>query len=61
MRRKKKRVSAVGSFMRKVQRAAKVRAVRTQIKRKKFELKKLSTRYKREVKLAAKRLAKRKK
>lgn len=59
MRRKKKRVSAAGSFMRKVQRSAKVRSVRNQIKRKKSELKKLSTKYKREVKVAAKRLAKR--
>lgn len=55
---KKKRTSGAGSFMRKVQRAPKVKTVRAAIKRKKSELKKLSTRYKREVKLASKRLAK---
>lgn len=58
MRRKKKRVSAVGSFMRKVQRAPKVKTVRSAIRRKKAELKKLSTKYKKEIKLAAKRLSK---
>lgn len=59
-RKTKKKLTSAGSFMRKVQRAPAVRTVRNKIRRKKEELKKLSTAYKRAVKLSAKRLAKRK-
>jgi len=57
-RKTKRKTSSAGSFMRKVQRAPKVKTVRSAIKRKKAELKKLSTKYKKEIKLAAKRLSK---
>lgn len=60
-RRSKKRTTSAGSFMRKVQRAPGVRSVRAQIRKKKAELKKLSTKYKKSVKLASKRLSKKRK
>jgi hypothetical protein len=55
---KRKRTTGAGTFMRKVQRAAKVRTVRNRIKKKKAELKKLSTAYKKAVKETSKRLSK---
>ena len=53
--RKKKKVRK-GNFVARLQRTAKVRSVRSKIKKKKAELKKLSNEYKRALKTEAKRL-----
>lgn len=53
----KKRKSK-GSFLARVQRSAKMKSVRAKIKKKRLELKRLSTQYKRTLKSESKRLSK---